>query len=131
MPTIPTTSKKKKTNNNQPTDMRRLRQKAYQSPAWRKLRDSWIKMHPLCEECLLEGKVTPAEDVHHVRSPFKNGQINYQLLLDENNLISLCKKHHAEIHNRQQGKTTAADVLRVLAELLEEKEVDNDNFGNN
>lgn len=124
MPTIPTLKKKtnKTTHNN--TDMRKLRQKAYQSTAWRKLRESWIKMHPLCEECLLEGKVTPAEDVHHVRSPFKNGQINYQLLLDENNLTSLCKKHHAEIHNRQEGKTTAADVLRVLAELLEEKEVE-------
>lgn len=35
------------------------------------------------------------------------------------------KWHFKEIHNKQQGNTTVADVLRVLAELLEEKE-DND-----
>ena len=125
MPTLNTPKKTKNNSQHKQTDMRKLRQKAYQSKEWRALRDNWMKMHPLCEECLLEGKITPAEDVHHVRTPFKGGVINYQLLLDKNNLTSLCKKHHAEIHNKQQGKTTAADVLRVLAELLEEKE-DND-----
>lgn len=34
------------------------------------------------------------------------------------------KWHFKEIHNKQQGKTTAADVLRVLAELLEENKPD-------
>ena len=125
MPTLNTPKKTKNNSQHKQTDMRKLRQKAYQSKEWRALRDNWMKMHPLCEECLLEGKVTPAEDVHHVRTPFKGGVKNYQLLLDENNLTSLCKKHHAEIHNKQQGNTTVADVLRVLAELLEEKE-DND-----
>ena len=120
---MPTLNTPKKTNNNQhkQTDMRKLRQKAYQSKEWRALRDNWMKMHPLCEECLLEGKVTPAEDVHHVRSPFKDGVINYQLLLDKNNLTSLCKKCHGNHHTKEQGHQTTDDIIKKLETLLNDK----------
>lgn len=122
MPTIPTLKKTKKPNNNQPTDMKRLRQKAYQTKEWRDLRDTYIKMHPLCEECIKKNIVKPAQDVHHIKSPFSKGNINYTLLLDMNNLESVCKVCHAEIHNKQQGNYSVQDALRLLADLLDNNE---------
>lgn len=115
--------------NRQATDMRRLRANAYNNPEWRKLRDIYMKEHPLCEECLSQGKITPAQDIHHKESPFKNGETNHMLLLDYNNLQALCKECHGNKHSKQQGKQTVQDVLRILADLLdvEDEEVDNDN----
>lgn len=126
MPTLNKPQKEKKTTNRQPTDMRRLRQKAYQSKEWKELRETYIKLHPLCEECMKKNIVTPAQDVHHIESPFKNNTINHHLLLDFNNLKALCKECHAEIHNRQQGNFTLQDVLRQLADLLDENKPDSD-----
>lgn len=125
MPTLKTSPKntKKNTNRNQ-TDMRKMRQKAYQSKEWKELRETYIKLHPLCEECIKKNIVTPAQDVHHKESPFKNNMINHHLLLDFNNLESVCKVCHAEIHNRQQGNITVQDVLRQLADLLDENKPD-------
>ena len=34
--------------------------------AWKRIRDRYIKSHPLCEECEKQGKLTPAEEVHHI-----------------------------------------------------------------
>lgn len=127
MPTIAKPQKKEKTSthtNN--TDMRALRQKAYQDKHWRAERDSYIKEHPICEECLKSGKVTPAQDIHHKESPFKNGTINYKLLYDKDNLMALCKDCHGKIHANQQGHMTIQDVLRQLADLLDENKPDTD-----
>lgn len=108
------------------TEMRKLRQVAYQNTAWRKMRDCYIKEHPLCDECLKNGKITPAEDVHHIRSPFKKGEINWALLLDEDNLMSLCKTCHAEIHNKQLGHTNPEEVLKQLDDLFNDNKPDSD-----
>ena len=84
MPTLNLQKKTKKEINqrNENTASREMRRKAYNNPEWRKLRDIYIKEHPLCEDCLDKGKVVPAEDVHHIRSPFQNGECNKALLLD-------------------------------------------------
>jgi 5-methylcytosine-specific restriction endonuclease McrA len=108
------------------TDARELRRKAYNNTTWRKLREVYFHEHPLCEKCLETGKITAAEDVHHKKSPFKNGEINYNLLLDKNNLMSVCKQCHAEIHNKQNGNITAADVLKQLDDLFNENIKDED-----
>jgi len=39
--------------------------KRYNS-TWRRLRNNYIKAHPLCEHCLKENKYIPAQEVHHV-----------------------------------------------------------------
>jgi 5-methylcytosine-specific restriction protein A len=104
--------------------MRKLRQSAYNTTEWRKLRETYLKQHPVCEECLNKGKVTPATSVHHKESPFKKGEINRHLFLDYNNLMSVCHECHADIHNREQGNVTIQDVLRQLADLLDENKPD-------
>ena len=125
MPTLNLQKKTKKETNqrNENTASREMRRKAYNNTEWRKLRDTYIKEHPLCEDCLNEGKVVPAEDVHHIRSPFQNGECNKALLLDYNNLMALCKQCHNKRHNPNQAPKIQ-DVLRQLADLLDENKTD-------
>lgn len=121
MPTINKLERKKKSNApRKETDMRKLRQKAYQNKHWRKMRDTYLKEHPICEECLKKGIVTPAEDVHHIKSPFRGGEVNYNMLLDYHNLESVCKDCHGEIHAQQQGHQSPEKVLQALYELFAE-----------
>lgn len=125
MPTLNLQKKTKKETNqrNENTASREMRRKAYNNTEWRKLRETYIKEHPLCEDCLNEGKVVPAEDIHHIRSPFQNGECNKALLLDYNNLMALCKQCHNKRHNPNQAPKIQ-DVLRQLADLLDENKTD-------
>lgn len=126
-PTINKLTKKQKTSSGRTeTDIRKLRQTAYQNTAWRKERDNYLREHPLCEKCLEKGKITPAQDIHHKKSPFKNGEINWNLLYDVNNLMSLCKECHGNIHAAQQGHISPEEILRQLDELFDENKPDSD-----
>lgn len=58
---------------------------------WKRIRDRHIKQHPLCEKCKEKGRLTPAEEVHHIL-PLACGGTN-----DASNLMSLCKSCHSEI----------------------------------
>lgn len=117
-PVINKLKKKPKSTIHKETDMRELRKKAYNNTAWRKLRETHLKSNPLCTDCLSKGKVTPAEDIHHIKSPFKGGKINYALLLDDNNLVSLCKPCHALRHNKEQGYVSPEEVIKQLEDLF-------------
>lgn len=64
--------------------------------AWRVIRNRYIKQHPLCERCLVNGKYTPADLVHH-KKPLSEGGSN-----DDSNLMSLCCSCHEKIH-RERG----------------------------
>ena len=125
MPTINKIQKTKTPSERKETDMRKLRAKAYQNTTWRKMRDTYLKSHPICEDCLAKGKVTPATDVHHIRSPFKGGEINWSLLLDYDNLMSLCKECHGNRHAAQQGHVNPEDILRQLDALFDDTIPDN------
>jgi 5-methylcytosine-specific restriction protein A len=102
------------------TEEKLLRRKAYNNTAWRKLRDEHIRNFPLCDNCLANGKVVPAEDVHHKVSPFRNGEINWTLLLDPDNLQSLCRKCHGEEHAAEKGWKDPKLVIEALEELFKE-----------
>lgn len=56
---------------------------------WKRIRDRYISEHPLCEECQKYGRLTPAEEVHHI-IPLSKGGTNA-----DNNLMSLCKQCHS------------------------------------
>lgn len=58
---------------------------------WKRIRNIFIKEHPLCEECRRNGRVTPAEEVHHIL-PLGRGGTH-----DTNNLMALCKSCHSRI----------------------------------
>ena len=77
------------------------RQKIYQSVKWKELRAAKLMESPLCEMCLEKDIITPAVDVHHIRSPFDYSDINQinALAYDYSNLKSLCKQCHSHLHN--------------------------------
>lgn len=65
--------------------------KRYNSPAWKRLRASYIRRHPVCERCS-----NRAEHVHHKdRHPDR--------FLDERALESLCGRCHRSETARQGG----------------------------
>lgn len=117
---------KKKTSQRNETEMRALRAKCYSNTAWRKMRETYLHEHPLCEDCLAKGKVTAATDVHHIRSPFRKGEVNWMMLLDYNNLAALCKECHGNRHASEQGHMTPEEVLKQLDELLDDNKPDSD-----
>jgi len=59
---------------------------------WKRIRDAYVKQHPLCELCQQAGRFVPTEEVHH-KVPLTEGGTH-----DKSNLISLCKSCHAKIH---------------------------------
>ena len=74
--------------------------KYYQNPRWKKLRDWYISISPLCKDCAIEGRSVPAEEVHH-RIPYSwwnTEEDRLKALLCPDLLVPLCKKHHLERH---------------------------------
>lgn len=77
------------------------RRRIYNSERWRKLRKLKFANDPLCEMCKKEGRITPAEDIHHIKSfmTASTPEERYRLAYDYTNLMSVCKKCHQRIHN--------------------------------
>lgn len=69
--------------------------------AWKRIRDRHIAQHPLCEVCKRNGRLTPAEEVHHI-VPLSRGGTH-----DDSNLMSLCKSCHSEITAKEGGRWTS------------------------
>lgn len=59
---------------------------------WRRFRQVFLSMHPLCEVCESEGRITPALEVHHV-VPLSDGGPR----LDPDNCRALCRSCHSKI----------------------------------
>lgn len=57
---------------------------------WRRARRAYLQRHPLCVECMREGKLTPATVVDHI-VPHRGDK---RLFWDENNWNPLCKPCH-------------------------------------
>ena len=59
---------------------------------WEKIRNRYIQLHPLCEDCLENGIATEAKEVHHVL-PISFGGTHA-----EDNLRALCRSCHNKRH---------------------------------
>lgn len=59
--------------------------------SWKRIRDRFIAAHPLCEACKKRGKLTAAQEVHHIL-PLSRGGTHA-----ESNLMALCKPCHSAI----------------------------------
>lgn len=68
-----------------------INSKIYNSK-WRKASKSYLKDHPLCEECKKEGRLTPATEVDH-KVPHKG---DMKLFWDKDNWQALCKSCHSK-----------------------------------
>ena len=89
----------------------------YLSEAWRSTRDAYLKsVGGLCELCLKDGLITPAEIVHH-RIPLDASNIdNEKIALGFDNLCCVCREHHAQLHkkDRKGWRYVVGDDGRVI-----------------
>jgi 5-methylcytosine-specific restriction protein A len=97
----------------------------YNTAAWRQLRTAQLSRHPLCQACLVEGKVTLALHVDHVFPWRKFGEQAFK----RNILQSLCQPHHSyktgleqrgiyEAYTDKVEQFTDDDYARIVAERL-------------
>jgi len=69
----------------------------YKSVEWERARQqALIRDHGLCQDCLLEQRITPADMVHH-KIPVR---MNWDLRLRLDNLVSLCSSCHSKIDHK-------------------------------
>lgn len=102
MPTINRRTKKKRDYHSaSPTRKKRI--KYYGSTLWRSIRSIKLSDNPLCEVCLSNGIITPADSVHHIHSPFTKESDDdvAELFYDPTNLMSICNVCHGHIHSNQ------------------------------
>ena len=59
--------------------------------AWQKARKRYLEAHPLCAECMKEGKYVKATDVDHI-VPHRGDSV---LFWDQSNWQPLCHRHHS------------------------------------
>ena len=63
----------------------------YNSRKWRALRNYYIQLNPLCEQCKRKGEVVGGQCVDHIRPIRLGGK-----LTDVSNLQTLCNSCHAK-----------------------------------
>ena len=87
----------------------------YSSKAWQDCRSSYLQsVGGLCEICLSKGIYTPAEIVHH-KIPIDPSNItNPQITLSFENLLAVCREHHAELHGARQRRYAVDETGKVL-----------------
>ena len=68
------------------------------SNRWRRIRQLYVKEHPICELCEKKGIIKPVEEVHHI-IPLSEGGSH-----KSNNLMSLCKSCHSKITATEGGR---------------------------
>jgi hypothetical protein len=78
---------------------RNFRRGPYNHRKWRRLRRRKLAESPLCEVCLAEGRVHPAEVIHHVVD--HGGSVTKFFLVSLDGLQSLCREHHEKLHGRK------------------------------
>lgn len=95
----------------------------YNSRRWQRLRQQYIADHPLCEFCFALGVLRPAVDVHH-RDSFTNytGAAQLAHAYDWDNLITLCKEHHAFLHRK--GRTHGLNLAKEVDEWIKQQQND-------
>lgn len=73
----------------------------YSSKAWRDCRAAYTKsVGGLCERCKAQGRLRPANVVHHKIHISPDNINDPSVTLNWNNLQALCRDCHAEIHKR-------------------------------
>lgn len=86
----------------------------YSSLAWKQLRE-YVKKRDkyLCVDCLKKGKLTSAEEVHHVVTLTPENISDPSISLNEELLVSLCRECHQARHGARARRYKVDDFGRV------------------
>ena len=79
-----------------PEEVRSAAGRGYGS-AWRKARKAFLQAHPLCAECMKEGRYVQATDVDHI-VPHRG---DMELFWDRSNWQALCHRCHSKKTRRE------------------------------
>ena len=86
----------------------------YSSQAWQHMRDYVFRRDQgLCQDCLKKGRITPAEEVHHITPITPENITDPSITLNEENLISLCKECHKARHGARDYRYTVDEFGNV------------------
>jgi 5-methylcytosine-specific restriction protein A len=100
-------------------NLKKDKQRIYNSREWRQVRIAKLERNPLCEVCDSKGLVVPAQCVHHI-IPIETAHSfddMRRLAFRFDNLMSLCFACHGEIHRtlnshtREGHQQTTANAL--------------------
>lgn len=92
----------------------------YNSKEWRELRIRKLRANPLCERCLEGDKIKSATCVHHIHPIEDSTSVEdmRRLAFDWNNLQSLCRECHHDIH-RESGSFSRDTIKQRQADRYE------------
>ena len=82
-----------------PQEVRSAESRGY-GRTWQKARKKYLEAHPLCVECMKEGRYVRATDVDHIK-PHRGDR---SLFWDRSNWQALCHRHHS-IKTRREDNT--------------------------
>ena len=90
--------------------------KFYSSQAWNNCRAAYMnQVNHLCERCLRNGLIVPAEIVHHKIELTPSNILNPDITLNFNNLEAVCRDCHSDIHKRREKRFKIMEDGRVIA----------------
>lgn len=69
----------------------------------------------LCQDCLKQGMITSAEEVHHIIPIDTDNIKDESITLNENNLVSLCRECHKARHTGRKRRFQIDEYGRVRA----------------
>ena len=67
----------------------------------------------LCEDCYKNGKIIPAEEVHHIVWLNETNIHDPNITLNWRNLVALCRECHRKRHGARQTRYTVDEFGRV------------------
>ena len=88
----------------------------YQSREWRELRVAKYRANPMCELCEADGISHSTEAIHH-RHPIEDSSSMAEMRMwafKWDNLVSVCRYHHAKLH--KELKSNTKEVVKQRAE---------------
>ena len=86
----------------------------YKSAAWKSMRDAiWKRDAGLCVDCRKRGRVTAAEEVHHIVPLAPNNINDPDVTLNPELLVSLCRECHKARHGARQHRYQVDEFGRV------------------
>lgn len=95
--------------------MRPFAQQFYNSPAWKRTRESYKRsVGGLCEICWAEGIVKAGEIVHHKIELTQDNIDDVNIALSYDNLQLVCRECHAKLHDRRQRRYKIDELGRVV-----------------
>lgn len=67
----------------------------------------------MCQDCLAEGRYTPAEEVHHIIELTPENINSPSIALNPDNLVSLCRECHRARHTGRVSRYEVDELGRV------------------